>query len=226
MADRPILFSSAMVRALLEGRKTQTRRVLKPSSNVGNFPMYPAYVNGVRAGDSSPPDYCALDGATTDGSTIYMGNSPYCPGDRLWVRETFWHWMGSESRKTAVYKADGVWIDHGSGWTGKPKGEFLNPPKPAIHMPRWASRLTLTVTDVRVQRLQEISEEDAIAEGVTFERHHGGPDLHACDGIRAVEAYWSLWNSLNAERGFGWDTNPWVVAVTFTVEHRNIDEAA
>jgi hypothetical protein len=84
-------------------------------------------------------------------------------------------------------------------------------------MPKRASRLTLTVTDVRVQRVQEISEDDVKAEGVRPE----GPDLW--DRVEMLARFAGLWDSLNAKRGFGWDVNPWVVAMTFTAERRNID---
>lgn len=100
-------------------------------------------------------------------------------------------------------------------------------------MPRWASRLTLTVTDVRVQRLQDISEADAIAEGIqSMDRYSMAVNdrsfavsEHDPNGWfpTAVAAYQALWDKLNADRGFGWPRNPWVIAVTFTIEHRNID---
>ena len=85
-------------------------------------------------------------------------------------------------------------------------------------MPRWASRLTLTVTDVRVQRVAEISREDCVAEGCPGFVSH---DMQ--DGEMPEEEFQDLWNTLNASRGFGWDTNPWVAAITFETEQRNID---
>lgn len=100
-------------------------------------------------------------------------------------------------------------------------------------MPRWASRLTLTVTDVRVQRLQDISEADALAEGIQSMDRYSMPvndpsfavSEHDPNGWfpTATEAYEALWDKLNAGRGFGWALNPWIVAVSFTIEHRNID---
>ncbi|MBN9272841.1 MAG: hypothetical protein J0J15_21885, partial [Mesorhizobium sp.] len=103
--------------------------------------------------------------------------------------------------------------------------------RPSIHLPRWASRLTLTVTDVRVQRLQDISEEDAQAEGCIKLKVTGRAAEFT--GSQYLGLHWpscrawyrDLWDSLNVARGFGWDANPWVVAVTFAVAHRNIDSA-
>jgi hypothetical protein len=93
-------------------------------------------------------------------------------------------------------------------------------------MPRWASRLTLTVTDVRVQRVQEISEADAVAEGVESDsdgwRDYQMPNTQCCG--TALESFRTLWDSLNAPRGYGWDANPFVAAYTFTVARQNIDQ--
>lgn len=212
MVDRPILFSSAMVRALLANRKTQTRRVIKPTSEMDGFTMYPQYLNGERIGSSSDPSFWDLSEFAVDPAKgLYGSAAPYCPRDRLYVRETFARLPRTayalpktvdpaDPDMAAYYRAD---FDR----SGKP------PWKPGIHMPRWASRLTLTVTDVRVQRLQEISHDDAVAEGVGIFPH----------SMSAQKRYRELWDSLNADRGFGWEANPWIVAVTFTVERRNID---
>ncbi|TGQ95371.1 hypothetical protein EN851_07560 [Mesorhizobium sp. M8A.F.Ca.ET.208.01.1.1] len=201
MTDRPILFSAPMVRALLDGRKTQTRRVARDTT----LPHLR------HAGDLH---LIVGEGLLTRNHYFRV---PYAVGDRLYVREA---WatesayddlspsaMGGE--EPVRYDADG---SHQT-W-GYPAISKIGRFRQAMHMPRWASRLTLTVTDVRVQRLQEISEEDAKAEGVDF-NVNGGPDNRA--------AYCRLWNTLNAARGFGWDANPWVVAVSFTVARANID---
>lgn len=209
MTDRPILFSGAMVRALLDGRKTQTRRVLKDQS--------------VFAGKEEIVRRWPRQKGLGYGET----------GDRLWVREA---WL-TESRayddlapsemggeETVIFEADAAWS------LNKTVGRL----RAGMHMPRWASRVTLTITDVRVQRLQDISEEDAVAEGVvsgTSCLNGAGwfPSLPALTmGAlpTAKDAYRVLWDSINADRGFGWEANPWVVAVTFTVERRNIDEAS
>ncbi|TJV11184.1 MAG: hypothetical protein E5Y35_07685 [Mesorhizobium sp.] len=163
-------------------------------------------------------------------------------GDRLWVREA-WRTesrayddlaptdMGGE--ETVIFEADADWK------LNKSVGRL----RQGMHMPRWASRLTLIVTEVRVQRLQEISEEDAAAEGLLSWRYQdcdGDPKLDGrpykatlwhwaqpeteFDGFSsATGAYRDLWDHLNEARGYGWATNPWVIAVSFTVERRNID---
>lgn len=204
MIDRPILFSGPMVRAILDGRKTQTRRVLKPQ------PVIPFSTFSDHILDE-PDTVIGPDGF----SVIKAGKErrikiPYAPGDRLWVREA-WRTviayedlapseMGGE--EPIKYEANGAWETHGWCDYGRP-GRY----RQGMHMPRWASRLTLTVTDVRVQQVQEISDEDAIAEAVL-----------------EAEAFRDLWDSLNAARGFGWDQNPWVVAISFSAESANIDQ--
>lgn len=216
MGERPILFSTPMVKAILDGRKSQTRRVLKPQPNLVREPRHPYHV-----------------------------------GQRLWVRETWAHYQtinhilhsggrafDEASDGLAGYRADGhdtiedfrthvrimsgcdlVAVEiHGDRW------------RPSIHMPRWASRLTLTVTDARVQRLQDISEADARAEGVEWMNPPASmPDATPEDiaGIGYQYAFATLWNSINAKRpGCSWKDNPWVVVVGFSAERRNIDAGA
>jgi hypothetical protein len=214
MTDRPILFSAAMIRALLDGRKTQTRRVVKP----GPDGWFPIYQGGRRVGWSSP------NATLSDDAT----SARYVPGDRLWVKETIRpqllrHILTGEELPdhwAAAYDADGEDVFNGDGFNCVPwwsHGGKLSP----IYMPRWASRITLTVTDVRVQRLQEISEADAVAEGVVPTWPDGIPIRHDGSGSVCVEAYRNLWNSLHGPAA--WDANPWVYALTFTVHHGNID---
>ncbi|MFC6487313.1 hypothetical protein [Nitratireductor sp. GCM10026969] len=234
MADHPILFSGPMVRALLDGRKTQTRRVIKPAYEIGGgWPMFPSYLNGKRIGESSNPDFDDLS-EFNGGSPLYGGATPICPGDRLWVREKGWERPertpqmmrdGADTWDPFYYDADDLaCFEHEqfNAWGFKRR--------PSIHMPRWASRLTLLVTDVRVQRVQQISEEDAIAEGVERDRIFKGEPawrsyenwVGCCAG--PVSSFATLWDSLNEDRGFGWDENPWVVALTFRVIKQNIDQ--
>jgi len=148
---------------------------------------------------------------------------PYMPGDLLWVRE---RWSDDLLAPGEVYYYataldDGLLADEVAEirW------------KPSIHMPRWASRVTLEVTDVRVQRLQEISQEDARAEGVATEEWDdwrenvtaiGMPEGSYIETER--DLFRDLWDNINAKRGYGWDTNPWVIALTFVVHQMNIDE--
>lgn len=141
-------------------------------------------------------------------------------GDRLWVREAFsYSWSVKDDTEARHPMPVGYWADDNPD-----RGDWSKP-KPSIHMPRWASRITLTVTDVRVQRLQEINEEDAIAEGVTrlgSGRYHCGFDEQGEITCKSpVTAYANLWNSINGDGA--WMNNPWVVAYSFTVERRNID---
>ena len=222
MVDRPILFSGPMVRALLDGRKTQTRRELYSLRAIkdGLVPRTAAIATGV---DKNGVQF-AYQFPRTYGVDRYYAISPWFSvrkGDRLWVRES---WLkpfantdtGSKAERAGyIYRADGPeYLDRAAQkhqWGKEAKW------KVSIHMPREASRLTLTVTDVRVERLQSISKNDVMAEG-----------CHERDGLPLVdvhagwhEPYAALWDKIN---GVGaWEVNPWVVAVTFTVEHRNID---
>lgn len=189
MKERPIIFTGLMVQAILAGRKTQTRRACKeligqPECNVRFDP---------------PSQQWQRYGA---GGVWLALPCPYgIPGDLLWVRETWAQWTDGECAECCVYKAD-----------GKPANENFGPWRSPIHMPRWASRLTLEVTDVRVERVQEISTADAIAEGMLDD---GGGE-YAIDGMSVAQVrFMDLWDSLNVKRGFGWDVNPWVWVVTF-----------
>jgi hypothetical protein len=210
---RPVLFSGPMVRAILEGGKTQTRRVMKPQPYL---------------------DHCLDDGneywifrevSHPNRSAWPKDEVPYwkaCPygdaGDRLWVREGFFDHgplpADGLNYQTPLdarieYRATSWDRDNpelaGAGW------------KPSIHMPRWASRLTLEITEIRVERLQEISDEDACAEGVSFLDH----DItsHECrpvNGESAARFIWRHgWDTLNAKRGYSWDSNPWVWVISF-----------
>ena len=132
---------------------------------------------------------------------------PYAPGDRLYVRE--------------AHKLIDRHCDYRADWPEENQ-RFFNW-RPSIHMPRWASRLTLTVTDVLVQRLQDISAADSIAEGVECETcaAMGQSACHGRGCFASIDAYRTLWNSLHGPAA--WDANPWCVAVSFTVQHGNID---
>lgn len=243
MTERPILFSGAMVRSLLDGRKTQTRRIVKNQPPVDVSPIcveryHPTIVT--RSGDEEPG--AEIFGAYSDdgdwGSKCPCGE----PGDRLWVRETFVAFGRWETRFSAKKGRDewhfvDMTLETGrqyryGGALPNAKRDSVTPTwwrRPAIHMPRTASRILLDVTGVRIDRLQSISATDARAEGIEFQEHsiagqicrswkaYGSADGWYPEGIdiAPIHSYWSLWDSLNAARGFGWHTNPWVWVVEF-----------
>lgn len=208
MKERPILFSAPMVRAILEGRKTQTRRAVKPQpyiDTMGNFCW-----NGSNFGqDFNGPLIQSIASPIPSSKTKRV----LCPygraGDRLWVREAFMHepadycWEASVSIPVrpahTIYRAD-------SDPNGEAKGIGW---KPSIHMPRNLSRIDLEITGVCVERLHEINEADALQEGVTFPTpvKPGRPERMARD------AYMELWEQINGDGS--WDANPWVWVVEF-----------
>ncbi|MDW9574734.1 hypothetical protein GOB36_26600 [Sinorhizobium meliloti] len=213
MTDRPILFSGPMVRALLDGRKTQTRRLCKDQPPPGVTIIRKT----IRPFGKEP--YHAFERRTKFGN--FGGEVPVkiSRGDRLWVKETHArvgdngddHMACPDLTRLVYCRADDVQPEL-SRW------------RPSIFMRRQDSRLTLLVTDVRVERLQDISENDAEAEGV--ERDSDGwrdylmPQTQCC--ASAVDSYRTLWDSINGEGA--WDANPWVAAYTFTVIKQNIDQ--
>ena len=205
MKERPILFSAEMVRAILEGRKTQTRRVMKWQ------PDYDAIIDVGEIGSSRGVAYI---GNSTSGGIRNRAPCPYGQlGDRLLVRETFRVIDQTQPRIAIDYRSDpeekwnriGDLLGDGKKWT------------PSIHRPRWASRILLEITDVRVELVQEISEDDAKAEGAALE--FAGAAFAAKHGSLLGRQYRygfvHLWDSINAARGVGWDVNPWVWVIEF-----------
>ncbi|MFA5324307.1 MAG: hypothetical protein WC373_16650 [Smithella sp.] len=194
MKERPILFSGEMVRAILAGRKTQTRRVVKPQPKWIADPNIP-----FKTDDANPKGIIKC---------------PYGqPGNFLWVRETWATWSslnhlapsGIRPKPALEYKADGCLTI--SGGKIADRGKW----RPSIHMPRWASRITLEITDVRVERVQDISEYDAECEGAET------ASPKEATGARFRPAFHDLWDSINAKRGLGWNANPWIWCLTFVV---------
>lgn len=180
MEEKPILFTGEMVRAVLDGRKTQTRRVIKP-----------------QPGLLGPKDIPLL---------LY-----YCPygqpGDRLWVRESWSVDMSMDHLKPSDVPEDSIVYYRANtdkDWERQSTGQVMGKKRPSIFMPRWASRINLEITDIRVERVQDITEEDAKAEGVDW-----------YPAMRANRLFQSLWDSINAKRGYAWDVNPWVWVVEF-----------
>lgn len=221
MADRPMLMSGPMVNALRDRHKTQTRRPLKPQPGPGMSAQV-------------PPDPTVWEVRDKFGSFISRERMPYAIGDRVWIRETWAHYQtvnhivhangaayDEVSDGLAGYRADGFdsiedFRTHVRLTSGRDlvaveiNGDRW---RPSIHMPRWASRIWLTITAVRVERVQDISEADALAEGVDYE-WHGVPV-----GQRA--AFVELWNSIYGPDA--WERNDWVCALTFETHEGNID---
>lgn len=219
MKERPVPMIGEMVRATLDGRKTQTRRVVKPQPvSVWGQGVGVAGRSDPRTGRSPQVGRYFVHCSTTVDHSAFVPCPYGVPGDRLWVREK---WrpilnMGPGPIGRVSYKSDNgsksIWgdgVDFPAEWA-KRKGW-----RPSIHMPRWASRITLEVADVRVERVQEISEEDARAEGVRPTTVKELTALGAGTRPSWRKSFEGLWDSINAARGFGWDANPWVWVVDF-----------
>ena len=241
MNEKPILFSGEMVRAILEGRKTQTRRVLRVVDGNDKFLAFGIYGKALFTDNILN----AVSGKPHD----FLISCPYgLPGDRLWVRET-WRITGwDEDGDWCIEYKDGSsrWFDSVQGvdedtsvryWmqctddcmkAGIPEddaGYFTFGPetpcptrwRPSIHMPRWASRITLEIVNVRVERLQEISPNDVVAEGVDggFGELAQQAEYKLFFRASLRDKFSKLWDSINAPRGYGWDVNPWVWVIEF-----------
>lgn len=200
MTERPILYSSAMVRAKRAGLKTQTRRAIKMDGR----PLGPRVLDVEPHG---PEWKVSWDAPTNYGGEVQMNDGwasikcPYgVPGDHLWTREAFSYWHGQ-----AIGDRGRVWY-----WAdGSPSEGDWTKPKPSIHLPRWACRSVDELTEVRVERLQDISEQDCYAEGIK-------PSLSPDPESRrqhAIAAYMLLWVSINGSES--WAANPWVWVLTF-----------
>ena len=213
--ERPILFNGDMVRAILEGRKTQTRRIVK------NQPCGGWAFDGVYGRITSPHPQRGKFGAFlrrgvgTSWPELGILPCPYgSPEDQLWVKETF----AEPNDQVTIYRAN--WREDAitRGLDNIPKDDSGIRWKPSIYMPRWASRITLEITNIRVERLNDISEEDAIAEGI--ERESGEyegyfRDYREPDAItkHARLSYMGLWESINGAGS--WGINPWVWVIEF-----------
>lgn len=188
MKQRPILFSTPMVRAIIAGQKTHTRRIAKPANEI-DTQWCPHFFDG---------KWHVYD---EDGNCIKKVNCPYGQiGDQLWVRETYFPATNQQGSEIFVYKADqdDEWIadfaeEGNGGW------------KPSIFMPRKAARIILEITNIRVERIQSITEQDAIAEGIAFSSIGGGMD--------ARQNYCGLWGQINGDKS--WIENPWVWVIEF-----------
>lgn len=210
MKEHPILFSGEMVRAILDGKKTQTRRVIKPQPE--------AWVTQVGYTLFTGEGEISFRGMTPNGLAEYCVPLKYRKGDRLWVREAWFADPPYDGTWDQYAFSDGV-VENFSVLPDRFKSqEFVLYKatwqgvdlrwRSSIHMPRWASRITLEVVSVRAERVQEISEEDAKAEGIL-----PYPDVGV--GVNYLLPYRNLWESINARRGYGWSINPWVWVIEF-----------
>ena len=204
--ERPILFSGEMVRAILEGRKTQTRRIIKNKD----------FLQWVEVGFA--------DSFIKDSDNLWQNECPYGqPGDRLWVRETFEYRSYEEGYDNGIQQGGDHDWEEGYSLVGYKADNSILPyelqeedylgkcPKigrwyPSIHMPRWASRILLEITDIRVERLQDITEEDAKAEGIY-------KDPNVIYPYSYVEMFSHLWEAINGAES--WNKNPWVWVIEF-----------
>ena len=219
MRERPILLNAEMVRAVLDGRKTQTRRIMKVQPESAEFESR-FIIDSTKRGEIGK--WCwAEPGVFINPRRSALFSCPFgAVGDRLWVRET---WMPDAPR-------NGTWADvefygckgsplsmiperyrkpehciHRASWDGSEMVGWT----PSIHMPRWASRITLEITGVRVDRLQDISDSDAKAEGCWYGRGGGEPDF----AVSPADHFPTLWASIYGEES--WQANPWVWVIEF-----------
>lgn len=205
---KPILFNMEMVRAILDGRKTQTRRL-----------------RGLKDINKNPDDWRHVDVIETEEEVLYefnrtkdynteQINCPYGnPGDKLWVRETWTkvRLQHNSCKDSIIFRADNcIYGGNPIKW------------KPSIYMPRKHARIFLEITNIRVERVQDITEKDAVDEGISLVHNAYGRDRY---GVWGKNGYWSnesaktifqyLWNSINEKRGYGWEVNPWVWVIEF-----------
>ncbi len=219
MTARPILFSAPMVQAILDGRKPMTRRVMKPQpewKTIGSKSWWHV----------DKPVHSSWNENSVANDTAHLLNScPYgVPGDRLWVRETHYrygHWEPVPGIKTKTGRMKWKFVEDSQEFLYEPPAEYRkgrhhkDPATPAWHkrlarfMPRRVSRLTLEIVDVRVERVQDISDADCEREGVNL--------ANASIAGYVRERFKRLWDSINAKLGFGWDTNPHVWIISFKV---------
>lgn len=229
--ERPILFSGEMVRAILGGRKTQTRHGIKPQPPEGAVDLTLCWPH---KGEYMPRHWLDRFGLMWGENTFGNGRlerkftaCPYGqPGDHLWVRETWCEIDNSDFDVTFRDSLQERWIDyratpafaepgvsHPGGWENAPDDPDALRWRPSGQMPRWASRITLEIVDVRVDRVQDISWDDCQAEGQ--------PGYTFAKGVLSENPpdprWWFIekWNSLNAKRGFPWESNPYVWVVEF-----------
>jgi hypothetical protein len=230
MRALPILFKTDMVKAILDGRKTQTRRIVKDR-----------HISELSCSVSTEYRYVGTPGGVHVIKRYWRGeyvesyhiSCPYRIGYHLWVREThrFLQGDGNPNDFGIEYIAD-----KSIHWYRDNAGEMNYPidckTRPSIFLPRKYSRISLEITGIEIQRLNYITDEEAIAEGIeykvmpecTYYRRYVDNFDTAFDRITAVESFRSLWDSINKKRGFGWDKNPWVWVYSFKVIKPELQE--
>jgi hypothetical protein len=201
MNTRPILFSAPMVRALLEGHKTQTRRIIKDPAPT-QFPDW-------FAGAKWDPEFgmVVVDSTGTGRGTWSRECSYGLPGDLLWVREA-WQSLVEHDHLSPSKLPEGSDIQYPATYDG-----WVSKGRPSIHMCQWMSRITLEITGLRVERLQAITEEDAKAEGMDIVRREWSGGDSCADQMSARELFEILWEHINGKES--WAANPWVWVVEF-----------
>lgn len=223
MKERGMIFNGEMTRAILDGRKTQTRRIMKVQPKPCNHENWPDYSPDPQW-KSYPSGWCCA--VCNNGTTIdhrHHAKGITCPygtvGDRIWVRETFRVHSRATDVATLVYKAS-----ERNSWTEQTRrvpvavcNKPATPEKwtPSLHMPRWASRILLEITDVRVERLNSISQEDAQAEGVEltgWRPTYSDPDSGG-EVMTPYDNFAELWSSIYGDES--WQANPWVWVIEF-----------
>jgi len=201
--EKPIIFKPLMIRAILNGNKTQTRRVMIPQP--WNNDIIGSTIEGFQTTLNQAKNIWFNENKTGESIDIKW---KYMVGDTLWVREKFCN-GGSRTEPEYYYFADTL------------SCEYDDPEeltwKPSIHMPRVAARIFLKVTSVSIQKLQNISEEDAISEGIVHTCPVDcPPPCGGTDCTDYISAYRNLWDSINAKRGYPWERNPWVWVINFS----------
>lgn len=219
MSEKPIIFSTDMVRAILDGRKTVTRRVIKPQPYLVDSTLgVKRWAHDKLKGSDDPlclwdEEDIKMELYESDTVTCPYGYAYYnAPADELWVRETWATAAAFNHMKPSdIPQGQHIWygVNDNSDFVVS-AGHWRGKRRPSIFMPRWASRIQLRVTDVRVERVQEITEKQAIKEGMEL--------------VPVGTATWSnrqsfsiLWDKINAKRGYSWGSNPFVWVVEFEV---------
>lgn len=236
MKERPIIFSAEMVKAILDGKKTMTRRVIKSNHDLSRYTHVDFDVDGDNKWELARINDLKR-------TCTKIGNPYGNVGDRLWVRET---WIqgyddpliesegDDENAVSIIYKADGkeeyrtCSAETAENWGDFSADSEIVGFKSPIHMPRWASRILLEITDIRVERLNDISEADCEKEGFRFyplsricfkpssTKH---PNGHGSNNYKSI--FGEHWDTLNAKKGYQWSSNPWVWVIEFKKVHND-----